>query len=128
MAVTSTYVANLLEVIVTLALLPLMLTVIVTLTPTLPITVTLCLPHAPVKIWFVCIRPPPPSLSLCPSILFSLPPSSLSLSLSHSLSLYVCLSDICRGWHGGHIGWQCISDDGEQAGMQSASRIVQPIF
>ena len=86
MTVTGSYVANLLSVIVILALLPLMLTVTVTLTPTLPITVTLYLPHAPVNIRFVCIRPP----SLCPSILFSLPPLPFPfriLTLSPSMSV-----------------------------------------
>ena len=125
MTVAGTYVANLLDVIGILALLPLMLTVTVTPAPTLPSIVTLYLPHAPVNIRFVSIRPL--SLSLSPSPLFSLT-SSLSLSHYHSLSLYVCLSDICRGWHGGHISWQCVSDDGEQAGMQSASRSVQRNF
>ena len=122
MTVTGTYVANLLKIVIILALLPRVLTVTVTLTPALPITITLYLPHAPINIRCVSIL----SLTLFPPVLS--PSSSLSLSHSHSLSLSVCLSDICRGWHGGHISWQCISDDGEQAGMQSASRSVQPIF
>ena len=118
MTVTGAYVANLLKIVIILALLPRVLTVTVTLTPALPITVTLYLTHTPINIRCVSIRP----LSLYPSpfsLSFLFPfPFAFSLSL-----LSVCLSDICRGSPGGHISWQCISDDG------GASRhaINQPI-
>ena len=51
---------------------------------------------------------------------------SPSLCVPIAVSISLSLSLIVR--HGGHISWQCISDDGEQAGVQSASRSVQRIF
>ena len=67
--------------------------------------------HAPLSISLPSLPPFPLSFSLYPSAFLS-PSFSLSLPHSHSLSLCVQLSDICRGWHGGHIISQRIPGEG----------------
>ena len=68
------------------------------------------------------LPPSLPSLSLSLYPFISLSPSfSLSLSHSHSLSLCVQLSDICRGWHGGHISWRGGKRQPQQANRSDAS-------
>ena len=103
MTVAGTYVANLLDVIGIIALLPLMLTVTVTPAPTLPSSVTLYLPHAPVNIRFVSIRPLSLSLSLSlsfPPFLSHLFPIPFALSLSLPLCLFVRhLQGVARRTH-----------------------------